>query len=208
MFMITWGEIGLDFAIAKTIAAVALGLIGGFLTMAFSGSPVFADPLREKPQVGGCCGVKNPFSEKPVWKFWNEQDRRTVFRETWVENAVFLVKWLLIAYLFEALMVVYDTTEYVAGALGGDGVLTIVLAALIGMPAYLNGYAAVGLMGGLLEQGMANGAAMSFVLAGGVSSIPAAIAVWALVKPRVFAAYLGFAFVGAVIAGLAWQMVA
>jgi hypothetical protein len=55
---------------------------------------------------------------------------------------------------------------------------------------------------------MTQGAAMSFVIAGGVSCIPAAIAVWALVKPRVFAAYLGFALVGAVIAGFAWQALA
>jgi hypothetical protein len=60
----------------------------------------------------------------------------------------------------------------------------------------------------LLAQGMAPGAAMSFVIAGGVSSIPAAVAVWALVKPRVFAAYLGLAVTGAVMAGLGWQLVA
>ncbi|MDG2340107.1 MAG: permease, partial [Paracoccaceae bacterium] len=46
---------------------------------------------------------------------------------------------------------------------------------------------------------------MSFMIAGGVSCIPAAIAVWALVKPRVFAAYLGFAVSCATLAGLAWQ---
>ena len=207
MFTITWGELGLDFAIAKTVAAVALGLFGGFATMAFAGSPVFADPLREKPQVGGCCGVKAPFQGKPVWRFWGESERRAVFRETWVENALFLGKWLLIAYLFEAVMVIYETTDTVAQYLGGEGLGTIVTAAAIGMPAYLNGYAAVGLLGGLTEQGMSQGAAMAFVIAGGVSCIPAAIAVWALVKPRVFAAYLGFAFVGAVGAGMAWSAV-
>jgi uncharacterized membrane protein YraQ (UPF0718 family) len=87
-------------------------------------------------------------------------------------------------------------------------VLPIVLAALVGAPAYLNGYAAVPLVDALLGQGMSNGAAMSFVIAGGVSCIPAAIAVWALVKPRVFAAYIGIALAGAVIAGLAWNTVA
>ena len=181
--------------------------MGGFLTMGFASSPVFANPLREKPQVGGCCGVNEPFSGTPVWRFWPDADRRTVFRETWVENALFLVKWLMLAYLFEALMVVYDTTAYVAAALRGEGLGTIILAALIGMPAYLNGYAAVGLMGGLIEQGMAEGAAMAFVIAGGVSSVPAAIAVWALVKPRVFGAYLGFAFLGALASGMIWTLV-
>lgn len=208
MFTITWGELGLDFAIAKTVAAVGVGLMGGFLTMTFSRSPVFADPLREKPQVGGCCGVKQPFSEKPLWKFWGEAERRATFRETWAENALFLVKWLLIAYMFEAVMIVYETTAWVGQFLGGEGLGTIVIAALVGMPAYLNGYAAVGFVSGLMDQGMSNGAAMSFVIAGGVSCIPAAIAVWALVKPRIFAAYLGFAMVGALIAGMTWQAIA
>ena len=143
-----------------------------------------------------------------MWKFWGEAERRDTFRETWVENAMFLVKWLLIAYMFEALMIVYETTAWVGQFLGGEGLGTIVIAALVGMPAYLNGYAAAPLIGDLLDQGMANGAAMSFMIAGGVSSIPAAIAVWALVKPRIFAAYLGFALMGSVLAGLAWQVMA
>lgn len=208
MFTLTWGELGLDFAIAKTVAAVSIGMFGGFATMVFAGSPIFADPLREKPQVGGCCGVKVPFQGRPVWSFWAEPERRRVFRDTWIDNALFLGKWLLLAYLFEALMVIYETTQNVASILGGDGIGTILLAALIGMPAYLNGYAAVGLLGGLVEQGMSQGAAMTFVIAGGVSCIPAAIAVWALVKPRVFAAYIGFALVGSIIAGMTWSVLA
>ena len=208
MFFVTSGELGLAFAVGKTVAAVGLGAMGGFVTLAFSGSAVFADPLRERPKVGGCCGVKAPFQGQLVWQFWGEAERREAFRDSWVDNALFLVKWLMIAYLFEALMIEYETTQYVAQFLGGDNLLTIVLAALIGMPAYLNGYMAVGLMGGLVDQGMNPGAAMSFVIAGGVSSIPAAVAVWALVKPRVFAAYLGLALAGAIIAGMAWGVIA
>ena len=101
-------------------------------------------------------------------------------------------------------MVQYVPAEWIAGILGGEGLQPIFLGALVGAPAYLNGYAAVPLVSGLLEQGMAPGAAMSFVIAGGVSSIPAAIAVWALVKPRVFFAYIGFALLGAMIAGIGW----
>ncbi len=208
MFTITWAELGLGFAVAKTVAAVSLGLMGGYVTMFFAKSAVFAEPLREQPQIGGCCSVQKPFQGKPVWRFWTERARRESFRASWIENALFLGKWLMIAYLFEALMVTYDTTEWVAKVLGGDGVGTILLAAVLGMPAYLNGYAAVGLLGGLLDQGMAPGAAMSFVIAGGVSCIPAAVAVWALVKPRVFVAYLGIALVGALGAGLVWGAIA
>lgn len=208
MFAITTGAIGFEFALAKTIAAVGLGMLGGFGTLLLSSTPVFADPLRERPAVGGCCGVKQPFSAKPVWKFWTESPRTQTFRDTALENAVFLLKWLTLAYVIEAIMVHYMPANLIASVLGGEGLGTVLLGALVGMPAYLNGYAAAPLVAELLDQGMSNGAAMSFMLAGGVSCIPAAIAVWALVKPRVFAAYLGFALVGSIIAGVAWQIVA
>lgn len=208
MFAITAGGLGFDFALAKTGAAVGIGLLGGLGTMVFARSVVFADPLREKPQVGGCCGVKKPFQGKPVWRFWGEAERRETFREAVLENAAFLLKWLTLAYVIEAVMIRYIPAEWIAGVLGGDGIGTVALGALVGMPAYLNGYAAVPLVAGLIEQGMSQGAAMAFVLAGGVSCIPAAIAVWALVKPRVFAAYLGFALVGSIAAGMAWTALA
>lgn len=207
MFAITTGAIGTEFAIAKTLAAVGLGIFGGFGTQLLANTPVFSDPLREKPSVGGCCGVKKPFSAKPMWTFWKEADRVRTFRDTGLENAVFLLKWLTLAYVIEALMVNYMPADLIADVLGGNGVGTVILGALVGMPAYLNGYAAAPLVAELLDQGMSNGAAMSFMIAGGVSSIPAAIAVWALVKPRVFAAYLGFALTGSVIAGVLWQKV-
>ena len=210
MFLITSGTLGWDFAIAKTIAAVGLGLMGGFTVMAFAKGPVFADPLKVQP-VTSCnscgCGT-NPFTGRPHWAFWNEAPRRRTFRDTTLENALFLGKWLLLAYMVEALMLRYVPADMIASVLGGDGVLPILLGALVGAPAYLNGYAAVPLVDALLAQGMSDGAAMAFVLAGGVSCIPAAIAVWALVKPRVFAAYLAIAIAGAMIAGMTWNVIA
>lgn len=207
MFAITSGTLGWDFALAKTLAAVGLGMFGGFGVMLAANTPLFADPLRERPAVGGCCGVQKPFTGKPLWQFWSQASRRSVFKDTAVENALFLIKWLTLAYVIEALMLHYIPADLIAGVLGGSGIKPILLGALVGAPAYLNGYAAVPLVDALLAQGMSQGAAMSFVIAGGVSCIPAAIAVWALVKPRVFVAYLGFAITGAIIAGLIWQAV-
>lgn len=208
MFAITSGTLGFDFALAKTVAAVSLGMFGGFGVMLMANTPIFANPLRETPAASGCCSTSKPFSGTPVWQFWNEPDRRTTFADTARSNALFLIKWLTLAYLIEALMLRYVPADLIANFLGGTGVVPILLGALVGAPAYLNGYAAVPLIDALLAQGMSNGAAMSFVIAGGVSCIPAAIAVWALVKPRVFAAYLGFALTGAIAAGLVWQAIA
>lgn len=207
MFLITAGTLGLNFAIAKALAAVGLGLLGGFGVKALGFTGVFTDPLRVVQAKSCGCGP-DPFKGKPVWAFWREPARQTIFRQETIRNGVFLTKWLLLAYVLESLMITYIPADWIAGTLGGTGFTPILLGALFGGPAYLNGYAAVPLVAGMLEQGMSQGAAMAFVLAGGVSCIPAAIAVWVLVKPRVFAAYLGFAFVGSLIAGTVWNMVA
>lgn len=203
MFMITAGAITWEFAMAKTIVAVGLGAFGGFVTMLFMQSPVFRDPLRDNQPKRGCGCGPSAFSGRPVWKFWTEAPRRDTFRDTAIENGLFLLKWLTLAYVLESTMLAYVPADSIAGFLGGDGAGPVVLGALIGAPAYMNGYAAVPLVGELMNQGMAPGAAMSFIVAGGVSSIPAAIAVWPLVKPRVFAAYIGYGITGAIMAGFA-----
>ena len=203
MFTITAGAISFEFAVAKAIAAIALGAMGGFATTALMNTSVFADPLRDVATKRGCGGGHSPFSGQPLWAFWKEHSRREIFRDTALENGLFLLNWLTLAYLIESTMLAYVPAESIAGFLGGEGAGPVLLGALIGGPAYLNGYAAVPLVGELMNQGMAPGAAMSFIIAGGVSCIPAAVAVWPLVKPRVFVAYIAYGFVGAVLAGLA-----
>lgn len=206
-FLITAGALGWQFAIAKTFVAVGMGLLGGFTLYAMTRNGWFADPLRPKESSGGCCGP-SPFKGQPVWKFWQEEKRRDVFFREAVANAHFLFKWLSLAYLLESLMLAYMPAETIAQVLGGDGVLPIILSALVGAPAYLNSYAAPPLVAGLMEQGMSAGAAMAFVVAGGVSSIPAMTAVFALVKKQLFATYVALGFVGAVLAGVAYGFVA
>lgn len=103
-------------------------------------------------------------------------------------------------------MLAYIPGETVARFAGGDGVLQVVGAAFVGIPAYLNGYAALPLVSGLMTQGMGGGVAMTFLIAGGVTSIPAAIAVWAVARPPIFAAYIGFAIAGAIASGLLYGL--
>ena len=89
----------------------------------------------------------------------------------------------------------------IAGVVGGEGMTPIVMGALVGAPAYLNGYAAPALVAGLMEQGMSSGAAMAFMVAGSVSCIPAMVAVWSIVRRQVFAAYVCFGIAGAIAGG-------
>ena len=205
--LITAGALGWDFAIGKALSAVGLGLLGGFAVSFFVKRGAFAEPLRPGTAMS-CCGCSaNPFSGKPVWQFWQEDERRRTFFNSSSENAIFLLKWLTFAYLIEALLIDYVPAKLIAGVVGGEGILPIVTGALVGAPAYLNGFAAAPLVAGLMEQGMTAGAAMAFMTAGSVSSIPAMAAVWSLVKRQVFVAYLSLGIIGAIIAGILYQAV-
>lgn len=206
MFVLTTGVLGSEFAVAKTLAAVGLGLFGGFATLGLMRAGGLGDPLREGVGNGGCGGAKVRSAKPVVWRFWQEDARVAKFaREGW-KTTLFLAKWLTLAFLIESLMLAYVPAEWVASALGGEGLLPIVSATLVGVPAYLNGYAALPLVGGLIGQGMAPGAGLAFLVAGGVTSLPAAIAVFALVKLRVFLLYLALALAGSFAAGLLFQL--
>jgi uncharacterized protein len=208
MFVLTLGVLGSGFALAKTAAAIGVGLIGGFGILALQARGFLASPLRDGIGAGGCAGGKTGDPGATVWRFWREGARRRAFIDGAAANARFLGKWLALAFLLESLMLAYVPSETVAEMLGGGGWLTVVAASLAGVPAYLNGYAALPLVAGLIDQGMAPGAGMAFLIAGGVTSIPAAVAVFALARVPVFVAYLGFALLGSVLAGLAYGALA
>ncbi len=205
MFVLTSGLLGLEFALAKTLAAIGLGLFGGYTTYLFTRAGYFADPLREGVGNGGCGGSSVRTPGQVVWKFWHEPERREKFTREALSTTVFLVKWLTLAFLLESLMLAYVPAEWISSALGGEGFTPVLTATFVGVPAYLNGYAALPLVSGLIEQGMAPGAGLAFLVAGGVTSLPAAIAVFALVKRPVFALYILFALSGSLVSGLLFQ---
>ena len=204
--LITAAALGWPFAIGKAVAAVGLGLFGGFTVKMLMGQGAFANPLRVYDRAG-CCGCGPKRDGKPVWQFWSDPDRKVKFRIELVSNGLFLLKWLALAYTLEALLVHYVPADLIATVVGGEGVVPIATAALVGMPAYLNSYVAPPMLAGLIDHGMSAGAAMAFMIAGAVSSIPAMAAVWSLVKPRVFAAYLSLGVLGAILSGMLFQLV-
>lgn len=202
---ITASALGWPFAVAKAITAVCLGLFGGFAVKTLHSAGMFSDPLRVNSVKTCGCGP-SPFEGKPRWRFWQEDKRQDIFKTELLNNSLFLIKWLALAYALEALLVTYVPASLIVSAVGGEGVTPIITAALVGMPAYLNGYVAPPLLAGLVEQGMTTGAAMAFIVAGSVSSVPAMAAVWSLVKPRVFFAYLGLGVGGAILSGIIFQL--
>jgi len=206
--LITASALSWDYAIAKTVSAMAIGLIGGFGIYILSKFGMFSNPLKQLngSGCGSCCVTKDPFNQKLELKFWNNALRINIFKEEFRSNGLFLLKWLSLAYLIEALMVQYLSAQVIGNFLSGDGLSSIIIGAFAGVPAYLNSYAAPAIVSGLIEQGLSSGGAMAFLVGGAISSIPAMTAVWSLVNRSTFIAYLVFGFGGAILCGIAFQI--
>jgi uncharacterized protein len=206
MFVLTAGVLGVEFAMAKTLAAIALGLAGGWVTVWLSGRGAFTTPLRDEPAFRGSGGAAGWASRRRplLWGFWRERERRDQFYSTASAQARRLGGVMMAAFLLESLMLAYVPADLVAGWLGGNGTHAMPLAVAMAVPAYLNGAAAVPLVHGLIELGMNPALGLAFLVAGGVTSLPAAMAVWVLVRPRVFALYLALAAAGSLMVGYAY----
>ena len=113
-----------------------------------------------------------------------------------ISSTCFLLGWPALAFLIESAMTAYIPAETNGGWLRVDASWAIPSAVILGVPACLNGYAAIPTLSGLMDLGRLPGAAMGFIIAGGVSSIPAAMAVYALVKKPIFLVYITWGLSG------------
>jgi len=219
--LITAGALGMKFAVAKAFFAVMLGLFGGFVVKKLSSSRYYHDlidsPSHEGPNplyratfpvvTESCCPESTPDGHAFNWRIWKDAGRRHVFSAELRTNGLFLLKWMLFAYSIESVMIHYVPAHAIASVVGGDGFFSILVSALIGVPAYLNSYIAPPLVSGLMEQGMSAGSGMAFIIAGAVTSIPAMTAVLALVHKKIFALYVMLGFFGAVLSGSLYNLI-
>jgi uncharacterized protein len=209
-FFVIAGTLGLGFAIAKALAAVGMGLLGGYGTMAFTraGLLPLEGALRISVQPKSFCSSsrKNANPAQPVWRFWEDGERSQVFLTSAATTTWLLARWLALAFTLESIMTAWLPPAVIAQWLG-TGPFAIPLAVLIGLPIYLNGLAQIPFVAGLIQLGMSPAAALAFMLATTATGFAVLTTLWALVKPKVFALYLAFAILGALIAGYAFQLV-
>ena len=207
MFAITVATLGLPFALGKTIAALGIGLLGGGVTLMLVRAGRFNQPTRQSSMLdsltsgSACCGPS-----EVRWRFWQDPARLAVFKDTCLSVAKLVVLWLSAAFVAEYFLKLFLPQDSLAVFVGQDNPFAVPIAAIVGAPLYLDGYAALPFVRGLMDRGMADGAAMAFLIAGGITSAWAAIPVFALFRLPVFFAYVGLAVTGSILAGWGYAL--
>ncbi len=129
-----------------------------------------------------------------------------ILKKTW-KASVMIIKFMAIAFFFNALIVYYVPGEFITGIIGGSSSFAVIIAALTGIPAYTSNLTALPLTGGLLDLGMDPGAALAFLIAGPTTTLPALMAVWGIVNRRTFILYVSLSLTGALLAGYVYNLV-
>ena len=192
MMIVTGGIIGVDFAIAKTIAAFFIGLFAGLVT---AGLPGFRGTVSNLMRTDALeqCGT----CEADRSRFWPEV----------ISNSRLVLRWLALALVLEVFLQRLVPDEWIMSLFGADAGASVPLAVVVGAPMYLDGYASLPLVRGLLEMGMNFGAALALMVSGAAISLYAAVAVVSVVRARVFALYVILALIGATMVGYAANLV-
>jgi len=201
MFAATVATLGWDFAVGKLIAAIGLGVFGGLVTTALRGSDWTGDPLRRNRITGSLgqpCGMDNTGFRSAIWMEPARRDR--FLRETWSLTRLILIV-LIPAFAAEYALNAALAPDALSAYVGSDSRYAVPLAVLVGAPAYIDGYAALPLTRGLMDAGMAPGAAMAFLVSGGVVSIWGAMAIAPVLRLQPFVLYLCLASVGSMLSG-------
>ncbi len=162
----------------------------------------FSLPMVQEASVCGCDeGASCETEGQAKSDFWPR-----LASETWIATSM-VIKFMLLAWFIGGLVTLYVPEMWITKTLGGNNPWAIFTAALLGVPVYTSNLTAMPLVGGLLAQGMNPAAALAFLIAGPMTTLPAMSAVWGLVNRKVFSLYLGFALVGAAALGYIYNIV-
>ena len=207
MLATTAATLGLGFAVGKTLAAFGLGLFGGAVTGLFAKSLWAKDTLRDnglaRQLSASRCGEDLPFEPR----VWQSRERRQSFSiQFWATTRLILI-CLIPAFAAEYALNAALTPGTLAAYVGEDKWWAIPAAVFVGAPAYIDGYAALPLTRGLIDNGMSNGAAMAFLISGGVVSIWGAMAIAPVLKLKPFMLYLFLAITGSLGGGYIFEWI-
>ncbi|MEA3252260.1 MAG: permease [Pseudomonadota bacterium] len=188
MLILTAGILGWPFALGKLLAALLLGLVAGVVAQILSYWKPQSRWVREGALQHGATTSCDSIAKS---HFINEA--KATF--------ALVVRWLAFALTLEALARTHLGSAGYSILTAVDSVWAVPLAVAIGGPLYIEGYAALPLLRGLIDMGLTPGAAMAFLISGAAISLYSAIAVWSLVRPAIFGLYLILGIVGALVAG-------
>ena len=208
-FAITWAGLGPSMAWAKLISAVGMGLLVGSVTYLLEKRNIFTrDMIRINPVQSGegdpasaiDVACANEISI-PTMAIRERESKWLFFLDRARDTSLFIGKFLVLAVAIQVVMEMFLPMEAVIRFAGRPDFSSLIASAFLGVPLPAHQVPVVPILSGLLDLGMDPGAAVTFMVAGPVTSIPALVVIWKVFHRRVFAVYISICLAGAIAAG-------
>jgi len=191
------GLFGWTFGLAFFVVSILLGLLGGAAAQFMESRGWLAGQARFKPISGGSGLAQAAVIARPGFP--------QLVKEIWIAGkrlALYFLVFATIGYLLNNLI----PQEWVATLFGHGRIYGVPLAALLGIPFYLNTEASLPLARTLLDAGMSEGAVLAFLVTGSGTSIGAIAGALTIARWRVVGLVIGTLLVGATISGYLYNL--
>jgi len=207
------GLFGWPFALAFFGASIALGLGGGLIASILENKGWLAGQWRYaisrcrrgtveslEPNAGTGCGCGTfPVSKRPIVRL-----RQAAGAMLHIGPRLLI---LFLAFSFAGTILNRLIPAEWASALFGKGhAYSVPLAALLGLPIYINAEASLPLVQAMIGDGMSRGAVLAFLIAGAGTSIGAISGALTIARRRLVGLVVGILWTGAVVFGYAYDV--
>lgn len=203
------GLFGWPFALTFFVASIVLGLAGGAFGAFLDSRGWLKNQARMAAPCTSCsplpmvqptaCGCKKP---EPVKSRLQVKDYLKMVFTSGKQLLVMFLGFAFIGFFLNGLI----PSEWITAVFGVGNHYSVLLAATLGLPLYINTEASLPLIRAMLDAGMSQGAAMAFLISGAGTSIGAIAGALTIARWRVIAVVVGVLWVGAIAFGYIFNL--
>jgi uncharacterized membrane protein YraQ (UPF0718 family) len=208
--LLTAGALGWPLAVARVAATFAIALAAGGLLARWQARQGELGRLLRLPDLvststGGssCSRLPAGAAARTGWSGKVAELFRSALR-----RFIELNGYLLLAVGLAVAIRLLVPERWIAAAVGGSGLGSVVTAAALAIPVYVCTYAEVPTAVALASKGMGPGATLAYLLGGPGLSAASIAMLSAVFRPRVLALYAALSFGGCVLAGWIYNLLA
>lgn len=183
LFIYVSGGLGLNMALMQTAAVFIFALLTGFVLLRIPQRWVVNRSLNVVPDTEFC-------ATRQSWKSFHW---KAFLKSLW-ENLEYIGFYLIIGALLGAAVEVFVPGSWISSVAGHGKWTSVLFATILGIPLYVCGGGMVPLIKTFMQQGMSQGAALSFFLIGPATRINSLAALAGMLRPTFIASYVAALF--------------
>jgi uncharacterized membrane protein YraQ (UPF0718 family) len=195
LFIVTWGGVGPEMAIARLISVVVFGVALGLVmykvpvwwaaNSAISRTPDEESCAASHSDVGANRSVSCMSRSGSLTRSGARGLALNILR-----NLEFVGVYFVIGVIVGSAVEEFVPREWVVSALGQDRTLSVLLAAVMGIPLYACGGASIPVIRLRIDQGMTRSAALAYFIVGPATRVTPLMALLAVLRPGFLIAYV------------------